>query len=112
MKHLLTALPLIALTAGMAFAQAGPASPQIPTAEIAKDLGVTETQLTSCFGANRPQPGERKAPPKEATSGQRPEDRGLPTEILSCLQKANPKLTTERVQSVMQAHRPQPLQQN
>jgi hypothetical protein len=115
MKHLLTALPLIALTAGMAFAQG---APKMPTAEIATDLGVTEAQLNSCFEANRPEPGERKAPPADAQSGQRPAEGqpkgepGMPPEMLSCLQKANPKLTAESVQTVMQAHRPQPPQQN
>lgn len=113
MKHLLFALPLFALSAGMAFAQGGP---KMPTAEIASDLGVSEAQLNSCFEANRPEPGERKAPPAKPASGdagQRPsEGQGMPPEMLSCLQKANASLTAEKVESVMKEHRPEPPKKN
>ncbi|MEG3661397.1 hypothetical protein [Celeribacter halophilus] len=107
MKHLIYALPLIALTTGAAFAQNGP---RLPMDEIASEIGVSEAQLKQCFKDNAPSREEMKAA-KEA--GKRPDEgRGPSPELISCLQEHNPQITAESFQAVMKEHRPERPAQN
>lgn len=107
MKHLIYALPLIALTTGAAFAQNGP---RLPMDEIASEIGVSEAQLKQCFKDNAPSREEMKAA-KE--SGKRPDEgRGPSPELISCLQEHNPQITAESFQAVMKEHRPERPAQN
>ncbi|PZX11165.1 hypothetical protein [Celeribacter halophilus] len=107
MKHLIYALPLIALTTGAAFAQNGP---RLPMNEIASEIGVSEAQLKQCFKDNAPSREEMKAA-KE--SGKRPDgERGPNPELISCLQEHNPEITAESFKAVMKEHRPERPAQN
>lgn len=73
--------------------------PKRPTKEIAQDLGVTQDQFIECFshvnptpGGERPESGERVHANKKV--------------LLECLQKANPDITNESLDTVMDKYRP------
>lgn len=135
MKPLLIALPLVAMMSLPSLAQQAPQGqpPQMPVGEIAADMGLPEGTMKSCLEANapgkdgaRPQ-GQRRGDKRgqqdrdgKRGDGKRSErgDRGerggrgpgSNPEFLSCLQKANPALTGDKVNEVMRAHRPAPPQ--
>ncbi len=73
--------------------------PKRPVKEISRDLGVTPDQFAACFNSVHPTPG-----------GARPESSGRvhanKSVLLPCLQKANPAITNESLDAVMDRYRP------
>jgi len=73
--------------------------PKRPVEEISKDLGISSDQFVACFNHVNPTPG-----------GSRPEsiDRVHSNKavLLPCLQKANPNITNEKLDEVMDRYRP------
>ena len=73
--------------------------PRRPVKEISRDLGVTPDQFVACFDNVNPTPG-----------GARPEspDRVHANKavLLPCLQKANPAITNDSLDAVMDRYRP------
>jgi len=73
--------------------------PKRPVDKISRDLGVTPEQFVACFNNVNPTPG-----------GARPEstDRVHANKavLLPCLQKANPNITNESLDEVMDRYRP------
>jgi hypothetical protein len=86
-----------------AFAQQPPPmltnDPKRPVAAIARDLNVTQEQFVACFENVRPTPG-----------GARPESQArVQTNkqvLLPCLQRANPAITNDKLDAVMDRYRP------
>lgn len=72
--------------------------PNRPTAKIAADLGVTQAQFIACFEPVRPEPGKNP-------SGAR--QRANKALLLPCLQRANPSITNDRLDRVMDSYRPE-----
>ena len=70
-----------------------------PTGAISRDLGVTQAQFIACFNNVNPTPG-----------GERPESakrvHANKSVLLPCLQKANPAITNESLDAVMDRYRP------
>ena len=91
------ALGLTAIAAAP-FAARADADPNRPTALIARDLGITDAQFKACFLPVRP------APDKDP-SGQR--QRMNKSVLLPCLQKANPGITNDMLDRVMDRYRPE-----
>lgn len=73
--------------------------PKRPVGKISKDLGVSKEQFVECFSHVNPTPG-----------GERPESaqrvHANKSVLLSCLQKANPSITNEFLDEVMDRYRP------
>ena len=73
--------------------------PKRPVEKISKDLGVSSDQFVACFNHVNPTPG-----------GNRPESvervRSNKSRLLPCLQKANPNITNEILDEVMDRYRP------
>lgn len=89
-----------------AFAQQPPPPPPMltndpkrPVAAIARDLNVTQEQFVACFENVRPTPG-----------GARPESQARVQAnkqvLLPCLQRANPAITNDKLDAVMDRYRP------
>lgn len=75
-----------------------PNDPKRPVAAISHDLGVKPEQFIACFDNVRP------APRGEHPTGDRTHaNKGV---LLPCLQKANPAITNERLDAVMDRYRP------
>lgn len=72
--------------------------PNRPTDRIAADLGIEEDVFIECFKPVNPEPD--KYP-----SGQ--EQRANKAILLPCLQKANPAISNERLDTVMDKYRPE-----
>lgn len=72
--------------------------PNRPTDRIAADLGIEEDVFIECFKPVNPEPD--KYP-----SGQ--EQRANKAILLPCLQKANPAISNERLDRVMDRYRPE-----
>lgn len=70
-----------------------------PVKEIARDLGVTTEQFQKCFANVMPTPGGDR--PESGTRVQNNKNILLP-----CLQKANPTITNESLDTVMDRYRP------
>lgn len=73
--------------------------PKRPVDKISHDLGVTKAQFIECFSHVNPTPG-----------GNRPEStqrvHANKSVLLPCLQKANPNITNDRLDAVMDRYRP------
>lgn len=73
--------------------------PHRPVTEISRDLGVTPDQFVACFNHVNPTPG-----------GERPESsvrvHANKHVLLPCLQKANPAITNDSLDAVMDRYRP------
>jgi hypothetical protein len=72
--------------------------PKRPVAMIARDLGIKAEQFVSCFEKVHP-----------ASQGDRPtSDRANSNKsvLLPCLQKANPSITNDKLDAVMDRYRP------
>jgi hypothetical protein len=72
--------------------------PKRPVQAISKDLGIRADQFTHCFEHVRP-----------AAQGERPTSERVHANkavLLSCLQKANPAITNEKLDEVMDRYRP------
>lgn len=74
------------------------ADPNRPTAQIAADLGVSEAQFKACFLPVHPEPG------KYPTGEQQRQNKAI---LLPCLQKANPSITNNFLDRVMDRYRPE-----
>ena len=101
MNRLIAGAALTALAAPV-FAQQPPMltnDPKRPVAEISRDLNVTPEQFAACFSNVRPTPG-----------GERPESaarvQANKQVLLPCLRKANPAITNEKLDAVMDRYRP------
>jgi len=72
--------------------------PKRPVMEISRDLDIQPDQFRACFANVSPAP-----------AGQRPEferTHANKAVLLACLQKANPKITSDTLDSVMDRYRP------
>lgn len=72
--------------------------PKRPVDKISKDLGIQPEQFKACFANVSPAP-----------AGQRPESERTHANkavLLSCLQKANPAISNNSLDSVMDRYRP------
>lgn len=76
-----------------------PAHGNRPTDKIAADLGVSEQQFIDCFSGV--QPAQRGSHP----SGDR--QRMNKAVLLPCLQRANPAITNDSLDAVMDTYRPE-----
>ena len=72
--------------------------PKRPVAQIAYDLGVQPQQFSACFENVRPAP--RGTQP---TAERQHANKAV---LLGCLQKANPAITNEKLDAVMDRYRP------
>ncbi|NOQ34511.1 MAG: hypothetical protein GQ569_01275 [Methylococcaceae bacterium] len=72
--------------------------PKRPVDKISKDLGITEAQFIACFNNVKPAPkGEKPSKEKERMNK---------AVLLPCLQKANENISNEKLDEVMDKHRP------
>ncbi|WP_422375529.1 hypothetical protein [Roseibium sp.] len=72
--------------------------PNRPTDKIAADLGVEETVFIDCFKPVNPEPG------KYPTGAQQRANKAI---LLPCLQTANPAITNDLLDTVMDRYRPE-----
>lgn len=72
--------------------------PNRPTDRIAADLDIPESVFVECFKPVNPEPG------KYPTGAQQRANKAL---LLPCLQKANPAITNDRLDAVMDRYRPE-----
>lgn len=72
--------------------------PNRPTDRIAADLGIEEAVFIECFGPVNPEPG------KYPTGVQQRANKAI---LLPCLQKANPAITNDQLDAVMDKYRPE-----
>jgi hypothetical protein len=96
---------LLLLIAGLAFAGQATAQemlrndPKRPVEAISRDLGLTNAQFVACFDDVNPAPQGRRA------SAER--ERANKAILLPCLQRANPLITNESLDAVMDKYRPE-----
>lgn len=73
--------------------------PQRPVEAVSRELNIAPAQFVACFNEVHPMPG-----------GQRPESGARVSAnkqvLLPCLQKANPAITNEKLDEVMDKYRP------
>jgi hypothetical protein len=111
MKHLLYVLPVVAMTTGVAYAQSRPG---LPMADVASDLGLSETDLASCLEDHMPprptgdrsstdHGGDRKGAARPSSQ----DDHEPDPELISCLQQHNSSITESMLDDVMQKYRPE-----
>ncbi len=93
MKIIAFVLPLIVATVAVA-----DQDPNRPTDRIAADLNISEAVFIECFKPVNPEPD--KYPTGE-------EQRANKAILLPCLQKANPAITNEHLDKVMDTYRPE-----
>jgi len=72
--------------------------PNRPTGKIAADLGIEEAVFIECFKPVNPEPG------KYPTGAQQRANKAL---LLPCLQAANPAITNDKLDAVMDKYRPE-----
>lgn len=72
--------------------------PNRPTGKIAADLGIEEAVFIACFKPVNPEPD------KYPTGAQQKANKAI---LLPCLQAANPSITNERLDRVMDTYRPE-----
>lgn len=73
--------------------------PKRPVKEISHDLGVTADQFVECFSHVNPTPGGNRPETSERVHANK-------KVLLSCLQKANPSITNDSLDTVMDRYRP------
>jgi hypothetical protein len=73
--------------------------PRRPVEAISRDLGLTSAQFVACFYDVNPAPQGTRA------SGER--ERANKAILLPCLQRANPSITNESLDAVMDKYRPE-----
>lgn len=71
--------------------------PKRPTAKVSAALGVTQNQFINCF--NNVNPAQGSNPTRKRVHSNK-------KILLSCLQKANPNIDNDKLDKVMDAHRP------
>jgi hypothetical protein len=72
--------------------------PKRPVAAVARDLNITPEQFVDCFRNVRPA-GEAQRPTSERVHANK-------RVLLGCLQKANPDITNDKLDMVMDRYRP------
>lgn len=88
---------VLCLALGAAGAALADKDPNRPTGRISHDLGITQAQFIACFEPVQPAVGER--PTGERTQANK-------RLLLGCLQKANPVITNDSLDTVMDRYRP------
>lgn len=73
--------------------------PKRPTEAISRDLGVTQAQFIACFNNVNPTPGGGRPESEERVQANK-------SVLLPCLQKANPGISNESLDAVMDRYRP------
>lgn len=73
--------------------------PNRPTEAISQDLGVTQAQFIACFNNVNPTPGGNRPESAERVHANK-------SVLLPCLQKANPSITNDSLDEVMDRYRP------
>ena len=73
--------------------------PQRPVENISRDLGVSSDQFVACFNNVNPTPGGNRPESSERVHSNK-------TALLPCLQKVNPDITNDMLDSVMDRYRP------
>lgn len=73
--------------------------PRRPVAAIAQDLGVTAVQFVACFSAVNPMPAGGRPESAQRVKA----NKGV---LLTCLQLANPAITNDSLDRVMDRYRP------
>ncbi|HVY18879.1 MAG TPA: hypothetical protein VHA70_02220 [Bauldia sp.] len=100
MRRSLLLFAAVALTATQAGAQDILRNdPKRPVEAISRDLGLTSAQFVACFYDVNPAPQGTRA------SGER--ERANKAILLPCLQRANPSITNESLDAVMDKYRPE-----
>jgi len=89
---------VLALSAQYSFSQVLRNDPKRPVGAIAKDLGVTTDQFVACFNRVNPTPGGGRPTSERAHANK--------SALLPCLQAANPTITNDRLDEVMDRYRP------
>jgi hypothetical protein len=99
LRALPTSLALLCtLSSEIVSAQVLRNDPKRPVADISHDLGVQPSEFRGCFANVSPAPaGER--PSAERTKSNK-------AKLLGCLKGANPKITNESLDAVMDKYRP------
>jgi len=98
MRYLSTLFSLLSVSAVLASAALADNDPNRPTDKIAADLGIDEAVFIECFKPVRPEPG------KYPTGAQQRANKAI---LLPCLQAANPAITNDLLDEVMDSHRPE-----
>jgi len=90
----------VAMVAGFLLAQEAPMKndPKRPVDKISRDLKVKPEQFVACFS--------KVTPAREGTRPTPEQKRANKAALLSCLQKANPEITNEKLDAVMDKYRP------
>ncbi len=73
--------------------------PKRPVNDISRDLGITPEQFVACFNNVNPTPGGARPESIERVHMNK-------SVLLPCLQEANPAITNESLDSVMDRYRP------
>ena len=73
--------------------------PKRPVNDISRDLGVTPDQFVACFNNVNPTPGGMRPESAERVHANK-------NVLLPCLQKANPRITNDSLDAVMDRYRP------
>ncbi len=84
--------------ASVATSETHAANGKRPTDQISQDLGVTETEFVECFSNVRP---DRNHNPSGARQHM---NKSI---LLPCLQSANPEITNDLLDEVMDRYRPE-----
>ena len=89
---------LCTLSCAVASGQVLRDDPKRPVAEISRDLGVQPSEFRACFANVSPAPAGERPSAERARSNK--------AKLLGCLQGANPKITNESLDAVMDKYRP------
>ncbi|WP_420333123.1 hypothetical protein [Roseibium sp.] len=87
-----------ALVFVLAVPAAADQDPNRPTDKIAADLNIEEAVFIECFKPVNPEPDKYPSGPEQRTNK---------AILLPCLQKANPAISNERLDRVMDKYRPE-----
>lgn len=90
---------LMYLGPAMAYPPVMKNDPPRPVTAISRDLGVTPSQFVACFNNVHPTPGGAR--PESATRVH-----ANKRVLLGCLRKANPAITNDSLDAVMDRYRP------
>lgn len=100
--HVVKGLIATGVVLAAASAQAQPLlsnDPQRPVIAVSRDLGVTPQQFVACFRNVNPAP--------KGTTPTAERQRANKAILLSCLQQANPAITNDSLDGVMDKYRPE-----
>ncbi|WP_054774580.1 hypothetical protein [Methylogaea oryzae] len=75
-----------------------PNDPKRPVDKVARELNIAPEQFVACFNNVKPAPQGTRPTAERVHSNK--------AVLLSCLQQANPDITNDRLDAVMDRHRP------